>query len=705
MGLLWLSIVAAVFSVALGAAVVRRAPRHPAHLSFGIGMTVFGAEAMLSSLALCPTTADMPVAWEEWRLLVSALLPAPWLVFSRCYSRGGNPWTLAGRPWSLAALALLPLLVGLVLRSNILLQLPPAPSIPGSPSESVRLGGAGIAIEALVLLASVAVLTNLERTFRSSVGVMRWRIKYMVLGAGALLGFRLYAASQALLYQAPEEPVGHARAAALLLACVLFAIALTRGSVFDVDVYPSQTLLYGSLTILLAGAYLVIVGVLSNLVSLVGGTIAFPLQAFIILLALVGLAVMLLSERLRLRIRRFVSRHFRRPIHDYRRVWSTFTARTSSLVDEAAFCREVARWTSEAFESLAASVWLVDESGDRFRLGGSTVLADATACRLDIPELEVREAVAALSRLHEPINLGSSRQPWVGVLQRLHAGIFRSGGSAVAQPLAAGGRLLGVLTLADRVGGQPFTTEDSDLLKCIGDQIAANLLGLQLSARLLRTKEMEAFQAMSTFFVHDLKNTASTLSLTLQNLHQHFADPAFRDDALRAVGKSVNHLNDLITRLSRLREGLKVQPAPTDLSRVVQSAIAALGPAPGIKVETQIQPTPQALVDAEQLQKVALNLLLNARDASAAGATVRVETTTHHGWAALSVTDSGCGMSPEFVARSLFRPFQTTKKNGLGIGMFHSRMIVEAHRGRMEVDTAPGRGTTIRVLLPLAATA
>jgi len=210
---------------------------------------------------------------------------------------------------------------------------------------------------------------------------------------------------------------------------------------------------------------------------------------------------------------------------------------------------------------------------------------------------------------------------------------------------------------------------------------------------------------MSTFFVHDLKNTASTLSLTLQNLHQHFADPAFRDDALRAVGKSVNHLNDLITRLSRLREGLKVQPAPTDLSRVVQSAIAALGPAPGIKVETQIQPTPQALVDAEQLQKVALNLLLNARDASAAGATVRVETTTHHGWAALSVTDSGCGMSPEFVARSLFRPFQTTKKNGLGIGMFHSRMIVEAHRGRMEVDTAPGRGTTIRVLLPLAATA
>ena len=74
----------------------------------------------------------------------------------------------------------------------------------------------------------------------------------------------------------------------------------------------------------------------------------------------------------------------------------------------------------------------------------------------------------------------------------------------------------------------PYSVEDMDLLKCIGDQVGRNLLNIQLSEKLLQAKEMEAFQTMSAFFVHDLKNTASTLSLMLQNLPAHFDDRGFR---------------------------------------------------------------------------------------------------------------------------------------------------------------------------------
>ena len=93
--------------------------------------------------------------------------------------------------------------------------------------------------------------------------------------------------------------------------------------------------------------------------------------------------------------------------------------------------------------------------------------------------------------------------------------------------------------------------------------------------------------------------------------------------------------------------------------------------------------------------------MLNARDAVSRGGEVRIETDQTNGWTILTVADNGCGMSADFLNRSLFRPFQTTKKNGLGIGMFQSKMIVEAHGGRIEVESEPGKGTVFRVYLPL----
>jgi signal transduction histidine kinase len=93
--------------------------------------------------------------------------------------------------------------------------------------------------------------------------------------------------------------------------------------------------------------------------------------------------------------------------------------------------------------------------------------------------------------------------------------------------------------------------------------------------------------------------------------------------------------------------------------------------------------------------------VLNAREAVTSGGQIKVETGQRNGWVVLAVSDNGCGMTSEFVQRALFRPFQTTKKKGIGIGMFQARIIVEAHRGRIEVESEPGKGTAFRVLLPV----
>jgi signal transduction histidine kinase len=698
--ILWFVIGVATVAIALGCVVLLRSPRHPAHGTFALGMAVVALESVLAVMAQSDVSAGSALDWQRWRLVAATLIPAPWMAFSRLYSRGDYLGTWRARRLGWAAVALIPFLGALLLRDGLLMLPSPTTGTRGP----ARLALVGVLVELFLLLSAVAILTQVERTFRESVGVMRWRIKYMVLGVAALFGYRLFETSQALLRSTTDEWIGRTGAAALLVACLLMSIALARGKVFNVDVYPSHALVYRSVAVLLAGVYLVIVGALSRAVAPLGNPGGIPVQAFVILLALAGLGSLLLSERIRQHLKRFVSRHLRRPVHDYRGVWRTFTARTSSLVEDGAYCRAVVNWVSETFQTLSSSIWLLEDSGECLRLGGSTLLVDASVREIGLAGEELRSALAALTLLRGPVELDSAAYPWAEALGRLHPGVFPDGGRRVGVPLETGGRLLGLMTLGDRVNGAPFTTEDFELLKCVGDQVAAGLLGLQLSGQLLRAKEMEAFQRMSTFFVHDLKNTASTLSLTLQNLQRHFGDPAFRDDALRAVQKSVQHLNGLIARLGRLRQELGIKPAAADLRATVEAACENAGPLAPVRLVKLLEPTPPVLLDPEQIQKVVVNLLLNAKDASGGDGEIRVRTGRDGDWGVIEVADTGVGMTAEFLRDSLFRPFQTTKHHGLGIGMFHSKMIVEAHRGRIEVDSTPGRGTVFRVLLPIAPT-
>jgi putative PEP-CTERM system histidine kinase len=279
---------------------------------------------------------------------------------------------------------------------------------------------------------------------------------------------------------------------------------------------------------------------------------------------------------------------------------------------------------------------------------------------------------------------------------------FNTGGVRICVPLFGKEKLLGMLIVGDRVNGIPFSVEDFELFKCIGTEAANGLLNLELSQQLVRAKEMEAFQTMAAFFVHDLKNTASSLSLLLQNLPSQMENPAFRQDALRAVSKALTKLNDLIARLGLLREKVQMTRTLADLNQVVRSALDTVVVAPEVQIVRSLTASTKILIDAEQVQKVVTNLLINAREAVGGQGEIRVETSSDGSWAVLSVTDNGCGMSPEFLSRSLFRPFQTTKKNGIGIGMFHCKTIVEAHRGRIEAESGLGKGTTFRVLLPMA---
>ncbi len=683
---------AGLLSLGLVLSVLLREKRSLAQASFVGGLVMLALESLLAGLGSAALSEPQAVRWHFWRLLAMQLVPGAWLAFSLVYARGDHRETI--RKWrpAILILMLLPLAV-LAWGGEQLIRLKGAAG-----QWEFALPAEGKFLYILFLLASVLVLMNLERTFRGSIGTMRWRIKYMVLGLALLFLLRIYTASQTILYSRTQENWLYVNALAWLMASALIAFSRFRARLFDLDIYPSQALLQNSLTVLVVGAYLLIVGVFANLVG--HGDTDFPLEAFLIMVVMAGLSILYFSERLRQKLRRFVSRHFRRPFYDHRQIWSTLTNTTATVTHAPELCRISAKWISDTFQALSVTIWLADEGRKRLVFGASTALVEATAADLLNPGISFETLEKGLLAHPLPFELNDAQGLWVETLKACSPEFFLKGADRVCVPFLSQQQLMGIMVLGDRVNQEPFSAEDLDLLKCVGEQLASYFAGIQMSQKLFQVKELEAFQTMAAFFVHDLKNTTSTLSLMLQNFREHFDNPDFREDALRGISKSVQHLNGLISRLSSLRHSLEVKAARIDLNQVVEAALGALGDPGALKISKTLPPLEPVMADAEQIHKVLLNLFLNARDAMPAGGELQITTAADADWTTVTVQDNGCGMSQEFMARQLFRPFQTTKKTGLGIGMFHSKMIVEAHRGRLEAESQPGQGALFKVMLP-----
>ncbi len=689
---------AALVSLGIGLFVLYRDPRALVHRLFAAGMLLLALEAVFTGFAFQAGSLKDARSWYHFKLLAASFLPGIWLLFSLSFARANYREFITRWKWVLAVSFLLPPALVLFFKGSLFA----GSVLDGSGQFFFRIGGAGFGVYFLLLIGAVLILANLERTLRHASGYQRWQVKFMALGVGCIFGARIYTDSQVILYRALDPALDAAPLGALWVAGVLIGRSLGRAPSLNFGFYLSHSFLYNSLTILLVGIYLVAVGIVAKLVFLFKGEQNPALIVFLVLIAILGGAVLLLSDRLRLQRKRWISRHFHRPRYDYLQVWSRFTEQTASLTDMPVLCSRIVKDISKTLETLAVSIWLVDEQEEALDYGGSTLFTEKDAEKLRMRGESGKALIQVMRQQDKVLDLRDSKEDSVEDFRARHGEALIESQTLLLIPLNAAGRLVGVLTLGGKVSHEPYVFEDHELLKTIADQAAANVLNLKLGERLRQAKEMEAFQVMSAFFMHDLKNLASRLSLLTQNLPMHFNDPDFRKDALRAISHSLEKIYRMCGRLSLLSQKLEILPAEIDLNSLVQNTLGAMDGLLKAKPVSELNPLPRIKADAEQLQKVLTNLLLNANEAIETGGSIRVVTEQRGTLAAISVIDDGCGISPEFMERSLFRPFQTTKKNGSGIGLFHSRKIVEAHRGRIEVESEKGKGSTFRVLLPLA---
>src|SRR5262245_51943702 len=324
-----LSYASAYLSLIVTVGVLLRDRHSVVHRTFAGGLFLFAVEYLCRAMSYGAIFPADAIYWHKRVVAVSALLPAVWLAFSVIYARVNPSRFLARWKWVLFCVALCPISFVAIFRKSLYLG---AVYRESADQWSIVLNWPGRTLQFFFLCVYVLILFNLERTIRSSTGRIRWQIKFMTLGVGGLFALRIYLASQQLLLSTVDLGFVTTNGVALIAANLLFAISLLRSSSLTADVYLSTTAIQNSLTIILAGVYLLTVGVLARAARYFSRSDSLPLDAFIIFISLTALAVLLLSDRLRRRLRLFVSRHFQRPVYDYRGVWMELTQRTTSLV-------------------------------------------------------------------------------------------------------------------------------------------------------------------------------------------------------------------------------------------------------------------------------------------------------------------------------------------------------------------------------------
>lgn len=218
-------------------------------------------------------------------------------------------------------------------------------------------------------------------------------------------------------------------------------------------------------------------------------------------------------------------------------------------------------------------------------------------------------------------------------------------------------------------------------------------------------KQFESFARLSSVLTHDLKNQILSLSLLVNNMERKFDREGFKEDAMRTLSDSVSNLQNLVAKLSDPRTPTKRLRDRSNISHLVERVVQRTAAQASGKYEVSSELTPDlfVVVDGKAVERVIENLVINAIEAMPDGGSLRVVTWRDNGAAFVSVTDTGKGMTEEFMRERLFHPFATTKKKGIGLGLYSCRDIIEQHGGRIDVGSRVDVGTEFKVILPLKA--
>ncbi len=539
-----------------------------------------------------------------------------------------------------------------------------------------------------------------EQLYRNAPPSERWGIMFLCLGVGGAFAYDFYLYSEAMVFGRVDVGLWNARGVVNVLVVPLVAISATRNTNWSLNLSISRQIILSSTALFGAGVYLLAMAAAGYYIRNFGGSWGRVLQVAFLFGALVLLFLAYFSRRLRSWLRVTISKHFFSYNYDYREEWLRFTRTLSD--GRHGLGERTIQAIADLVESPGGALWISKESGNcEFLMHWNMPMA-SRAEPLNSPFccfLESRHWVIDL----QDFSLHPEKYPKLVIPQWLSA----LPKARLVIPLIHYGRLLGFVVLVHPRSRITLNWEVNDLLKIAGSQAASHLAQQEADNSLMVARQFASFNRMSTFVVHDLKNLVTQLALLHSNVDEHKNKPEFQKDMAETLEHSVHKMKGLLEKINecsrKLRSGesMKEESTLLPMDMLLQHAMVAYSaarPKPEIEI---LDGGLEVRANWTRLERVIGHLIQNAIDATSKDGQVLVRLFRQENTAIIEVKDTGHGMSEEFIRERLFKPFDSTKSAGMGIGVFEIREYVLELEGRLEVVSQPSKGTTFRVILPL----
>jgi len=546
----------------------------------------------------------------------------------------------------------------------------------------------------------VVSLIFIEQLFRTSHPESKLAVKFLFLGIGGIFAYDFYFYVDALVYKRVDVDIWNIRGFVNALAVPLIATSIIRNKGWSIDIFVSREFVFNGVAVIGGGLYLLLMVTGWHYIRTYGNELHGVAQVTFFFVASGILFILMFSVKMRARLRVFITKHFRQYRYDYREEWLRVIRLLSTNLTKKELQENAIRVLADIVDSSKAGLWVKEEEGE-YKL--------VAMCGMEgVEKYSEKEFSSMIRFLHQ--------WQWIIDLDE-HAGnpslyqdlelpdwIEGEKDFWLVVPLLSQTTLYGFVILGHAQIPIKIGWEERDLLLTAGRQITSYFALMDMDEALAETRQFEAYNRLSAYVVHDLKNLVAQLSLVVSNAGKHRGNPAFMEDAIDTVENAAEKMNKLLLQLSKgqKRHIENVNQKNVYLDDLLQEVVDKRKhdrPQPSLAIN---HPGFTLLVDRERFGAVLEHLVQNAQEATPDNGKVEIQLSGTEQQVIIEIIDNGCGMDIQFVKERLFKPFDTTKGNaGMGIGVYETRDFIRSLGGSIIVESEVGQGTTFRIALPL----